>query len=131
MLIQSTRNTARGAFTLMEMLIVVAIILILVGGGTMIIGRFRDDARVTKAKAQIKTLEQAAQAYENNYGALPDNLAVLTQPSADGGKAYVDASAIVSPWNTQFSYDPSGTNNGGNKPDIWVDTPDGKRIGNW
>jgi prepilin-type N-terminal cleavage/methylation domain-containing protein len=120
----------RGGFTLMEILVVVAIILILVGGGTFYLLKNRDEAMIMKAKAGVKALETTVLSYNVKHGQYPGSLQELLQPD-DSGHAYCDAEALVTPWKAQYQYDPSGPNNGGQKPDIWADGPNGRRIGNW
>jgi hypothetical protein len=43
----------------------------------------------------------------------------------------VDKAGLADPWGKPYQYDPTGKRNGGNKPDVWSDGPDGKPIGNW
>ena len=88
-------------------------------------------AKINRAKMAVKSLETAVEAYYLQHGEYPLSLAVLTQREVDGGKAYLDADALKTPWGSQYNYDPVGPSNGGNKPDIWADGPQGKRIGNW
>jgi general secretion pathway protein G len=127
---RNNHRQVRDAFTLVEILVVVAIILILLGGGSFLLLRNRDDALIARAKMSIRSLETAVQAYELKNNQKPASLQDLTVPD-DTGKPYCDAAAITTPWNGQYGYDPNGANNGGMKPDIWADTPNGKRIGNW
>src|SRR5262245_34485716 len=104
---KTTRHAVRGAFTLMEMLVVVAIIVILAGGGTFYYMKYLDEAKVNKAKIAVKTLEQAVEAYYIKHGEYPPTLAALTQRDPDGGKPYMDAEALKTPWNGQYGYDPN------------------------
>jgi general secretion pathway protein G len=137
MIVRTTRRAARqavrGAFTLMEMLVVVAIIVILAGGGTFYYMKYLDEAKINKAKIQIKSIETAVEAYKTNpnHDEYPANLMVLTQRDADGGRPALDVDALKTPWGKQYGYDPAGPRNGGNKADIWADAPNGKVIGNW
>ncbi len=132
MIVRETRAVARTAFTLMEMLVVVAILVVLAGVGGYYYMKHLDDARKDAAKLQSKTLEQAVQAYYVQHGEYPPSLAVLTERDSDGGKPYLEPDALKTPWGSGYQYDPSGPNNGGNKPDIWADDPKtGARIGNW
>jgi general secretion pathway protein G len=130
MIARNTRRALRRAFTLMEMLVVVAIIVILAGGGTFYYLKYLDEAKVNKAKMQVKALETAVEAYYVKHQEYPQSLLVLTQREADGSKAAMDADALKTPWGAQYNYDPNGGRNGGNKPDIWADSPQGP-IGNW
>jgi general secretion pathway protein G len=119
----------RQAFTLLEVLIVVAIIVILVGlGGTYAFRSF-EDAKKNAARITASDLGAAAQRYQLQYGSLPDQLAVLAQPPE--GTPFIEARILNDPWGNAFRYDPSGPRNGGLKPDIWAVAPDGTECGNW
>ena len=58
----------------------------------------------------------------NNF---PDNLKTLVDDK------FVEAKALINPWDKEFQYDAGGKHNDGKKPDIWTETPDKKTIGNW
>lgn len=124
---QERRN--RRAFTLMEVLIVVAIVVAMAAVGGFFVIRYLTTGYESTARAQISVLTKAAKSYalENN-GAYPQSLQELVE------KGYLESyKALVSPWgeNYPYQYDPSGSKNGGRKPDIFVMTPQGKVIGNW
>lgn len=124
--------TARAAFTLLEVLIVVAIIVVLAGAGTLTFLKIREGANEDVAFSKIKNIEKVAMAVQIRSGTPPQSLAEMLQPSADGGlPAIDDPEAIKDPWGREFQYDPSGGQNGGRKPDVWTVTPGGKTIGNW
>ena len=129
------RNTTRRAldragFTLMEILVVMAIIVVLAGVGGYYYLRHLDEAKVDAARLQVKTLTQAAEAYYTKHGEWPASLVALTEKEADGSRPYLEPDAIKTPWGKEYGYDPSGPSNSGNKPDVWADGPQGK-IGNW
>jgi general secretion pathway protein G len=128
-----TRRIRRAAFTLMEMLVVVAIIVALAGiGGFFLMGAL-GEAKTDLARTQAKsTLTSACQAYNLKRGAYPDSLQQLLQQDARGGPYLDDPSAILDPWGQPFQYDKSGPRNNGRKPDIWTKDPNnGVDIGNW
>jgi general secretion pathway protein G len=134
MILRDTRYTkaaVRAGFTLMELLVVVAILVVLAGVGGVTYIKYLDSARLDTAKAQVKILSDVVQTYYVKHGEYPANLAVLLEREADGSKPYLDdPGALRTPFGTMYQYDPSGARNGGNKPDIWADTPGGQ-IGNW
>src|SRR5205809_903449 len=130
MIARNTRIVARNAFTLMELLVVIAILVVLAGLGGYYYMKHLDEARIDAAKIQVKTITQAVEAYNIKHGDYPDNLVALTVKDADGSKPYLEPDAIKTPWGSEYGYDKSGANNGGNKPDIWAESPQGK-IGNW
>jgi general secretion pathway protein G len=128
--------TARTAFTLMEMLVVVAIIVVLAGAGGVIYMRNLDDAKKSTARSQCKILGQAAASYQLQYGDFPGSLQALTQPTADGGKPYLEASALVDPWGRQYQYAAPGPHHAATgEPDVWSQGPNladpNGVIGNW
>jgi general secretion pathway protein G len=128
--VRATRAIRRSAFTLLEILVVVAIIVVLAGvGGTYLLQR-ADEAKEGTAKGQIKTLTDAAQTYKLNNGDYPASLEAMTQAQPNGGSPLIEADQLRDPFNQPFGYDPSGSHNGGMKPDIWCNRP-GRQIGNW
>jgi general secretion pathway protein G len=128
----AARPTRRTAFTLLEVLIVVAIIVVLAGVSSIYVFRYLEDAKEGAAKGGIKTIETACKAFEIKVGNAPGSLAELLNPPG-GGKPYLEngQEALLDPWKKPYAYDASGGHNGGQKPDIWTTTPDGRTIGNW
>src|SRR5438128_6628166 len=86
----ASRGSARAAFTLLEVLIVVAIIVVLAGAAGMTYLKFQEGAYEDTAYYKIKNLETVALAVRTRTGTLPQSLAEMTQPSADGGRPAVD-----------------------------------------
>jgi general secretion pathway protein G len=102
------RRSRRAAFTLMEVLVVVAILVVLAGIGVMVF-RYLDESKEKVALVGIKNLETAVNAYKLSHGNYPDSLAVLAQPS-DGKAAYIEEKAMYDPWNKPYVYEPGTTN---------------------
>jgi general secretion pathway protein G len=129
---RNLRRAARKGFTLMEMLVVVAIIVALAGiGGYYYLQRL-DDAKKQVAATQTKqTLTTAVETYKIDHDDWPPSLDMLLQRTADGKGPYLNsADALIDPWGRPYQYNPQGPNNGGMKPDIWSESPVGQ-IGNW
>ena len=61
----SKRAALRGGFTLVELLVVVAMIMIIAGAFTTSAAAARERARVQKATSEVKVVSQAILAYEN------------------------------------------------------------------
>jgi general secretion pathway protein G len=107
MVLQRDQQVKRAAFTLMEIIVVVAIILILAGAGALVLPRFLADANVNKAKLDVKTLEQAVSAYQtDHFGAYPDSIEILAQRDQQTNKpAYIKDSLLVDPWGRRYVLD--------------------------
>jgi general secretion pathway protein G len=123
-------NTQRRAFTLLEILVVVAIIVMLAGvGGYYIMQRY-EDSKLSLAKTGLVKIDGAVGAYRLAYGQNPDNLDILTQKGENGGP-YLRQDELMDPWGKKYNYEVSGNNNQGTKPDVSTLAPNGKTIGNW
>lgn len=90
--LRRSREFVRAGFTLVELLIAIAIIAMLVAIAVPSYSSYRDRVLVAQAKSDIRSLEIAiAQYYVDNRG-FPDSL-------ADIGKA-----AMLDPWNHPYQY---------------------------
>jgi general secretion pathway protein G len=123
----------RTGFTLMEIIVVVAIILVLAGAAVMIVPRFLDDARINRAQVDVKTLEKAVQAYNIKNPTQPlQSLDVLAQLQQDGTAAYISPESLIDPWGQPYVLD--GTPHPTTRvPLIYSNGAPGtnKRIQNW
>lgn len=139
------RVTERG-FTLMEMMIVVAIIAMLVGIVSVRMGGLTDEARVARVQADISSIEKALEIYKNDNFVYPSSdqglQALLEKPSIEpvprnwrqGG--YLSAMP-KDPWGYAYHYLSPGTHAA--PYDIYSYGADGVRggeganadIGNW
>jgi len=120
---------ARSAFTLLEMLVVVAIIVVLAGLGTIFVLPRLDEAKVSAAKVKMKELEKACGAYMINNGAYPANLLLLAE-RIEGRSPLIEPSLLHDPWGGEWGYSSEGQHHGGEKPDITF-THNGRVYGNW
>jgi len=129
---REAQAAARAGFTLMEMMIVVAIIVVLAGVGGVIYTKAMDDAKRGAAKVQAKTLAEAAMQYNLRYGEYPPNLETLAQQTADGGRPYLEPQALIDPWQRPYQYQVPGSHHASSGyPDVWATGPTGEQIGNW
>lgn len=89
------RATRRAAFTLLEVLVVVAILVILAGVASISIFRYMEDAKVGRAKADMQALEKAVKSYYTQNGEWPDpsNWVALVGPLTEQGLG-----CAQSPW---------------------------------
>lgn len=128
------RRTPRAAFTLMEMLVVVAILVVLAGAAVPIYLNYLDNAKRDRAKVDVQTLQQAVEAYKTEHGSYPQNLQALTMAdNATGSFATLETKALIDPWGNQFHYDPNTQNPQTGRPKIFSNGPPGRNmmISNW
>jgi len=119
----------RNAFTLMEILVVVAIIVVLAGVASVYVFRYLDDAKVSAARSSCVTLAKAAQAYNLKFGNPPSQLSDLVNPP-DGGRRYIEgADQLVDPWNKPYQMtEITGASDGEGDVEVFTMTPQGKRV---
>lgn len=110
-----TRRTARRGFTLMELLLVMAILVIMASMVTYAFMNFQTNAQRDAAMSQISTLSTACKMYKMNVGTFPNTLADLVvvpsgmQPNQWRGP-YLDATTLPKdPWGSDYVL---GQNNG-------------------
>jgi len=106
-------------FTLIEILVVVMILGLLISlAAPRIIGR-TDDARITKARADIKALEGALNLYRLDSGMYPTTsqglLALVEEPDTDPRpRRWRDGGYLervpADPWDNEFLYISEGNN---------------------
>jgi len=125
------RTRRRAAFTLMEVLVVVAILVILAGIGIAVF-RYMDTGKEGAAKMQIKNIETAVMNFQLEHKQWPENLQILTQPT-DGKAASLKQKDLVDPWGRPYEYHPENLSPTG-EPLILsrgVNPGQSKAISNW
>ena len=128
---QTKRQVARRAFTLMEMLIVVAIIVVLAGLGTYYVLPQLQKAKEDAARVGAINVEKALMTYQGNNDTYPPDLQTLTQKDQNGHGPYIQPEGLLDPWGKQYQFDPQGTHFSGAKPDVYTVSPSGRQISNW
>jgi general secretion pathway protein G len=122
---------SRAAFTLVEVLVVVAILVILASVGTIGLLRYLDTAKITNARMQAQNIEKAMKSYRitSDLG-WPSDLTQLIggdnqRPFLDGGQK-----ALIGPWGNPYQFsieaDPNGT--GDEIPVVWTLDDRGRRV---
>ena len=98
-------KAAQGGFSLIEIILVVVLI-----GGIVAFAANRilgggDRAKYNLAKAQLQTLAEKVQQYENDTGSLPGSLEDLVNSSASGWLGpYAKEGELKDPWGTPVEY---------------------------
>lgn len=104
---QNTRAARTQGFTLMEIMVVIAIIgLLMTLVAPQVYNRLRE-ANVTATKAKMANIIQPAiEDYKRHHGGkVPDSLQELTQPSKQNlGEAYLTDEQIMDAWQQPFVY---------------------------
>lgn len=120
---RSQQLARRSAFTLLEVLVVVAIIVILAGGAGVYVFGYLEDAKIDTARNQITMLENACQSYYAKNQAFPNTLYDLVQPT-DGKSPLVDGGvgALRDPWGKEYQYNASNTNANGDQDPMVMTT---------
>jgi general secretion pathway protein G len=105
-------------FTLLEIIVVVAIIAILAAYiAPKVAGRV-DDARISKAKSDIRVLESSLELYKLDNFVYPSSgqglNSLVTRPSGEGNKNWREGGYIKKlnkdPWGNQYQYQYPGAN---------------------
>jgi general secretion pathway protein G len=134
----------RAGYTLMEMMLVLFIIALILGGGVYLMKNVGQDAEISKAKADIEAWEVNLVRWKTRYLYLPTQQqgldAMVTMPAGDaqpkgGWTQLAKPEALKDPWGHNYQYRNPGTHNA-NGYDIYSFGPDGIEgtpddIGNW
>jgi general secretion pathway protein G len=132
MLIRERRAQVRGGFTLMELLVVVAIIVVLAGAAVPMYMRYLENAKKDRAWHDAITIADVVEHYKLRHGGNPPNsLSDLTVPD-DSGLPYLEARALTDPWERPYQYAAQGTHNQLGKSEVWSMGKNGStEIGSW
>jgi general secretion pathway protein G len=128
----SHRATRRAAFTLLEVLVVVAILVILAGVGVVATTRYLEDARKSRAQLQCKSLVTAIEAYYSNPQSgnqYPENLQQLLVPPF-GGTSFLKNGEedLIDPWGKQYQLQYIEGSDGAMMPLVFTQSNDGVMI---
>ncbi len=98
------RSTAQAGFTLVELLLVVAILGILAGVVAYNVSGHSDKARVQATYTSMVSISTALKTYEMNNSGLPQSLDALTKDQADGMPPLLESAALNDSWGNPFQY---------------------------
>ena len=117
-------NAVKRGFTLVELLVVVAILGILATGAVVYVPRFLESGNKGAAEKDVQALKTAVTQYYTDKRKYPDNLDVLVDTSGDK-EPYIEGGegALVDPWGNKYELKFKG--NKKNSPYIVSGGPDG------
>ncbi|MBX9626960.1 MAG: type II secretion system protein GspG [Gemmataceae bacterium] len=125
----STRAARRAGFTLLEVLVVVAILVILAGVGVVATTSYLERAKRSEARLKCNTIAGAVEAYYLNNQQYPETLDQLL--SQGGGTALKNGQQdLTDPWGKRFNYQvvDMGDGSGNGAPIVWTTANDGTKI---
>jgi general secretion pathway protein G len=96
----ASRGTRRAAFTLLEVLIVVAILVILASTASIAYFRYMEDAKIGRAKGDMRAIKTAIESYYIEHGTYPepDQLMAIA-PKLEQGQA-----GLYDPWGQPYRF---------------------------
>lgn len=94
------RSARRAAFTLLEVLIVVAILVILASAASFAYFRYLEDARIGRAKSEMRVIKSALEKYYTEQGTFPepDQIHVIASSLEQGQQGLID------PWGNPYRF---------------------------
>lgn len=126
------RANRRAGFTLLEVLVVVAILVILSTVAVVATTRYLEDARKSRAQLQCKSLAQTIEAYYLNPqsgNTYPESLQQLLQPPFGGTSLLKNGQEdLINPWGQQYQVEFMQGQDGAQQPIVKTQAPDGTWI---
>lgn len=106
-------RTTRSAFTLMEMMLVLAIIALLIAVGAVTLKDVQGGASITAAEAQMNTIKTAILSYRTHNRTIPTDLESLVKPPSNARvkRQYIEESGIIDPWGEKYQLRNPGKKN--------------------
>lgn len=112
----STRRRLRAGFSLLEMVIVLGIIAVIIGGAITVMGRVGDGAKRTRVSGDFQSIGAALRMYQTNNGRFPTTSqgldALVNKPGGTPApKRWVKLMDEVplDPWQEPYGYKFPGT----------------------
>jgi general secretion pathway protein G len=103
------RPASRAGFTLIEIMVVIAIIGLLATIIAPNVVRHFKEAQVTTTKTKMATVKQALDEYRMKHTKLPDSLDALLEPDEKNlGEPYLEQENIEDAWGQTFQYTKQG-----------------------
>lgn len=135
------RRQRRSGFTLLEVLLVVAILVALAAIAVPRLIGVQESAKVDEAKLQVNSFDTALGLYNVQFKGFPATeqgllaLAQAPNPAPENWYPLMKESNKLDPWGSPYNYQYPGTRNSMG-PDVWSNGPDRQSgsaddIGNW
>jgi general secretion pathway protein G len=134
MLLRQKQLIKRAGFTLMEIMVVVAIILILASAGVVVTTSMLAQAKIDRAKMDVKSLEGVVTTYYTRHQQYPQTLNELLQRDPiDNTPAPLTEAGLMDPWRQYYVYEPGNLHQLTGKPKIYSPGPPDApvQISNW
>lgn len=101
---RTSRHAAESGFTLVELLLVVAILGILASVAVVNLAGVGEDAKIKAQRTSIDAIKTAVQAFEVSTTAFPQSLDDLTKDQADGRPPLLEKNKLTDQWGTMVQY---------------------------
>jgi general secretion pathway protein G len=124
-------SRTRAGFTLLEVLVVVAILVILATVATFSVVSYLRGAREDQATLQAQNIQKAAMSYYAKAGIWPQSLEILAvRDPSNGVGPFLEggASSITDPWGQPYQFNVIQDESGNERFVVFTTSPDGKQI---
>lgn len=101
------RDSNKAGFTLVELLLVVAILGVLATVAVMNLGGMGEEARIKATQSDIAEIQVAVSTYEVRTGKYPSAIDDLTK-EINGQKGLLDVTSLTDKWGTKYAYKNEG-----------------------
>ncbi len=118
---RTAREALRQGFTLIEILVVVAIIGMLGAVAVPAYMNYLADSRISATRALISNVDTVVKSYNMKHGKYPESLDVLTAEPDDGSEPLLEGDP-VDPWGNRLNYEKRGKK----RPKLISAGPDGE-----
>lgn len=103
-----TIETMKRGFTLIEILLAVAIVAVLATGAAISIPRMLEDSKIKAAQTSVMALRDAVIAYNLSYGKYPSNLEALADDSGGKDPIIDSEDMLIDPFGTEYKLEGKG-----------------------